>query len=191
TLAVLRAQGPPPVPFLLELPGEGSALVIQRILRHLSGQRLVFRADLAGEDLLVKLFFRRRDYCRESAGLERLHHRGVPSPALRWRGRYGEAWLLATEFLRGAHSLAGRLEAADSPADVGAVLGLLGRLHRAGLIQRDAHLDNFLICGSAAYAIDGAGIRRAGARAQRANLALLLAQFPSAWDRRLAPLLAA
>lgn len=192
TLAALRAQGPPPTPFRLELPGKGGALVAQRVLRHLPGRRLVLRADLGGEDLLVKLFFRRHDYRRERTGLEWLYRRGVPSPALRWQGRYGAAWLLATEFLSAARSLAGRLEAADATADAGAVLALLGRLHRAGLIQRDAHLDNFLICGGAAYAIDGAGIGRAqGARAQRANLALLLAQFPPAWDRRLGPLLAA
>ena len=192
-LAALRARHLPPTPFTLALRGR-EPLVAEQVYRHLPGRRLGFRARAGGEALLVKLFLRRRDYGRECAGLELLHAHGVPSPAIRWHHRCGGAWLLATEFLPDAYGLAGHLDTADADADtdadVGAVLALLGALHRAGLIQRDAHLDNFLIRDSVAHAIDGAGIRRVrGARALRANLALLLAQFPPAWDARLRGLL--
>ena len=191
TLAALRTRREPPASFTLELPGR-EPLLTEEVLRHLPGRRLVFRASAGGEAVLVKLFFRRRDYRRECAGLELLHAHGVPSPAIRWRYRCRGAWLLATEFLTAAPGLAERLETGGVESDVRAVLALLGTLHRAGLIQRDAHLDNFLICGGVAHAIDGAGIRRAcGARALRANLALLLAQFPPAWDARLHELLRA
>ena len=188
-LAALHTGQPPPTPFTLALPGR-EPLCVEQIYRNLPGRRIVFRAQVGGATLLVKLFFRRRDYRRECAGLDLLQERGVPSPAVRWRHQASRAWLLATEFLEGAYSLAGRLEAADAEADVGAVLALLGTLHRSGLIQRDAHLDNFLIRDGVAHAIDGAGIRKApGAGALRANLALLLAQFPPAWDARLHGLL--
>lgn len=184
-LAALRAGDPPPTPFTLALPGR-APLVAEQVYRHLPGRRLVFRARADGETLLVKLFFRRRDYRRECAGLELLHAHGVPSPEVRWRHREARAWLLATEFLTDADSLAGRLDDANAQADVGAVLALLGALHRAGLVQRDAHLDNFLIRAGVAHAIDGAGIRRVrGSGALRTNLALLLAQFPPTWDVRL------
>jgi tRNA A-37 threonylcarbamoyl transferase component Bud32 len=190
-LEALRARRSPPAPFTLALPGR-EPLVAERVYRHLPGRRLVFRARAGGEALLIKLFFDRRDYRRECAGLELLHAHGVPSPALRWHHRCRGAWLLATEFLSAAHSLAERLDAAEAPAEAGAVLTLLDRLHRAGLIQRDAHLDNFLIRDGIAHAIDGAGIRRTrSTRALRANLALLLAQFPPAWDARLQELLRA
>lgn len=188
-LVALRAGPPPQTPFTLALPGR-ELLCVERIYRHLPGRRLVFRARADGETLLVKLFFRRRDYRRECAGLDLLQAHGVPSPEVRWRHREARAWLLATEFLTDADSLAGRLGDANAQADVGAVLALLGALHRAGLVQRDAHLDNFLIRAGVAHAIDGAGIRRANrARVLRANLALLLAQFPPAWDARLRGLL--
>ncbi|GMU45560.1 MAG: hypothetical protein AMXMBFR26_03420 [Porticoccaceae bacterium] len=188
-LAALRAGHLPPTPFTLALQGR-EPLVAEQVYRHLPGRRLVFRARADGQALLVKLFLRRRDYRRECAGLDLLHGRGVPSPEVRWRHQESRAWVLATEFLADAYGLANRLDAAEAEVDVGAVLALFGALHRAGLVQRDAHLDNFLIRNGVAHAIDGAGIRRArGARASRANLALLLAQFPPAWDARLHGLL--
>lgn len=188
----LRAAREPPARFTLVLPGR-APLVAEQVYRHLPGRRLVFRARSGADTLLIKLFFRRRDYRRECAGLARLHAARIPAPALRWQFRTAEAALLAIEFLPDAPSLAQRLHIAPpADADIAAALALLGALHRAGLIQTDPHPDNFLIRAGIAHAIDGAGIRRAHtARARRANLALFLAQFEPLRDQGLPCLLPA
>ena len=177
--------------FELALVGRDPLRII-RVLRHLPGRRLACHALWGNEQLLVKLFFRRRDYQRERAGLELLHDRGLPSPGIRWHYHAGDAWLLATEWLPDAHLLDAGLCQPHSSANARAVFALLGDLHRAGLIQEDAHLDNFLLSGERAYAIDGAGIRPAARSGDKtANLALLLAQFPPGSDDRVLSLAAA
>ncbi|MGD9984437.1 MAG: lipopolysaccharide kinase InaA family protein [Porticoccaceae bacterium] len=181
-------------PFRLALD-DGEFLIGDAIYRHLPGRRLVFSAEWQNRRVLVKLFFRARDHARERAGLERLHTRGIRAPELRPLPELPGAWLLATEFLPGAQSLAERLRSRTAPeadADIAATLALLGALHRTNLIQADPHLDNFLFSGNTPYVIDGAGIHPARKKdAWRANLALFLAQFEPTWDRRLRALLPA
>ncbi|MFZ5655112.1 MAG: lipopolysaccharide kinase InaA family protein [Pseudomonadota bacterium] len=190
-VAELRAAAPGALETFEFRPAGGEPLLGTGILRHLPGRRLVFRARQGGDQILVKLFFRHRDYRRERAGLELLRACRIPSPALRWDCRDAGAWLLATEFLPAARALDPGLHRPVAAADAGAVLALLGALHRAGLIQEDPHLDNFLLAGGRALAIDGAGIRRASPGAIAANLALFLAQFPPARDAQLEALLPA
>lgn len=181
-------------PFRLALEN-GEFLVGEEIHRHLPGRRLVFGAAWGDGRVLVKLFFRARDQARERAGLARLHAAGIRAPALRELPAVAGAWLLATEFLPGAQSLAERIRGRSAPAadaDIAATLALLGALHRARLIQADPHLDNFLFSGGAPHVIDGAGIHPAtNENVRRANLALFLAQFDPTWDQRLLALLPA
>lgn len=195
TIDALRAaHGGALGPFRLAL-GNGEFLVGDEIHRHLPGRRLVFSAAWNHSGVLVKLFFRARDQRREHAGLERLHAAGIRAPALLWLHQLPGAWLLATELLPGAQSLAERIRSRAAPeaeVDIAATLALLGALHRARLIQTDPHLDNFLFSGGAPHAIDGAGIHPARkTNACRANLALFLAQFEPGWDQRLLALLPA
>jgi tRNA A-37 threonylcarbamoyl transferase component Bud32 len=173
----------------------GEFLVGDEIYRHLPGRRLVFSASRGDGRVLVKLFFHAKDHERERAGLERLHAAGIRTPTLRRLPKLPGAWLLATEFLPGAQSLAERIRsrtAPDADADIAATLALLATLHRAHLIQADPHLDNFLFSGGAPHVIDGAGIHPArNENAHRANLALFLAQFEPGRDQRLRALLPA
>lgn len=192
--ALRAAQVGALAPFRLALAA-GEFLVGDAIYRHLPGRRLVFSAAWQNCRILVKLFFRARDHARERAGLERLHAAGIRAPALHRLPELPGAWLLATEFLPGAQSLAERLQSRTAPeadADIAATLALLGALHRADLIQADPHLDNFLFSGDTPYVIDGAGIYPARKKnAWRANLALFLAQFDPSRDPRLLALLPA
>lgn len=195
TLDALRAaQVGALAPFRLALAA-GEFLVGEEIYRHLPGRRLVFSAAWQNRRILVKLFFRARDHARERAGLKRLHAAGIRAPALRTLPELPGAWLLATEFLPEAQSLAERLQRRTAPeadADIAATLALLGALHRAELVQADPHLDNFLFSGNTPYVIDGAGIHPARKKdAWRANLALFLAQFDPSRDQRLLALLPA
>lgn len=169
------------------------------ILRLLPGRRVVARVDLDGRQALLKLFLGRgaRRYCdREARGCARLVQAGVPTPALLGTVRDedgGAACGLLFEYLPGARPV--------TVADLDAVTeaaGWLGRLHEAGCLHRDLHLDNLLVTGDGARVlIDGDPVRRwpwpgpVSAAAGLRNLAVLCAQRPPLADDELPRVFAA
>ena len=69
------------------------------------------------------------------------------------------------------------------------IFELIAQFHKAGLAQKDLHLDNFILKGDVLYAIDAANLKKKSAPLSSAaalkNLALFFAQF----DDNLYPLL--
>jgi tRNA A-37 threonylcarbamoyl transferase component Bud32 len=65
-------------------------------------------------------------------------------------------------------------------------LAMLARMHRAGLVQEDLHLGNFLRAADALLVIDGDSVKDFGRPLTAAeaanNLGMLLAQLSAAWD---------
>lgn len=204
----LRAAGrQPPLPFRVDLGG-GRWLTMDRLLRVLPGKRLVGDAHCDGRRVLAKLFVGRRGerhWQQEAAGLEALRRAALPTPELvAATAMAGGGYALLTAFLDPAESLAdcwARLSQRP-PGDVEALavlapaLTLLGRLHAAGLVQDDLHLGNFLRHDGHLFVIDGDAVRVVSrgqplaAAPACANLAVLLAQLPPAWQQQ-AALLAA
>ncbi|MBK6908695.1 MAG: hypothetical protein IPH08_16995 [Rhodocyclaceae bacterium] len=179
TVAELRASGREPLaPAMLDLPS--GEFHLQEWLRVLPGKRLTGRGLREGRPALLKLFIAERGserhWRRECEGLELLRAATLPTPALLEAGQHPEkSYYLLTEFLTGAASP----PIAVSPAPTW-VFALLGRLHAAGLVQEDAHFDNFLRRGDEVFLIDGAALRRSRSDADKAdNLAVLLAQLPA------------
>lgn len=164
-------------------------LEIQTIHRLLPGKRLTAKALWCGRSVLIKLFFDRfgyrRHWHREARGLTALRDAGIATPRIlaQAENRSAHAAVLITEYLADAHTLA---ELRDTPAAhaaaIGATLAMLGRMHAAGLEQRDIHPGNFLWAQERIYSIDGDAITPHPAplseAAATANLALFLAQFP-------------
>lgn len=205
----LRTGGrQPALPFRVFL-ADGRELSMVRLLRVLPGKRIVGEAQLDGCRVLAKLFIGtrgERHWRQECAGLAALAEAGVPTPALvaaTPMAAGGHA--LMTAFLDPAESLAEcwarltwrRPDDAEALTLLAPVLTLLGRLHAAGLIQEDLHLGNFLRHAGSVFLVDGDAVRVVTrgqpvplARAC-ANLAVLLAQLPPAWDRQVAALLPA
>ena len=187
----------------------GNRIIVTRLLRVLTGKRLVGEALWQGLQVLAKLFIAphaQRHWERERQGIALLQAAGLPTPLLRHAGTAaGGVYLLLTEFLPGSETLEERWTAVKeaspgSPAALSVLrpaFALLGRLHAAGLIQTDAHLGNFLVHGDQLMLIDGDGIVRVdngqsvAASSMRDNLALLVAQLPPAWDACLDDLVAA
>ena len=204
----LRAAGRQPrLPFCVAL-ADGRQLSMRRLLRVLPGKRLVGEAELDGRRVLAKLFVGRRcekHWRYERGGLEALREAGVPTPeVLAAMAMAGGGYALLTVFLETAESLAearepvSRRAAGDGEAlaVLAPALGMLGRLHAAGLVQDDLHLGNFLRHDGRVLVVDGYAVRvlcRQGLAAADAgaNLAVLLAQLPPAWDRQLSALLPA
>lgn len=203
--AILRAAGrKPPLPARVMLE-DGRVLEILRSLRLLPGKRLTAEARLNGEPVLAKLFLTRsaaRHARREHAGLLALNSADLPTPPHIANAKLaGGGQLVATRFLAGSVTLADLWKAAPRPPGDTRAIGLLGRaltllahMHAAGLAQSDLHLDNFLQHQGQMHLIDGATIKRYPApltpQIATANLAVLLAQFPPAWDTHLEALVA-
>ena len=203
--AILRAAGrEPPLPARMMLD-DGRVLEILRSLRLLPGKRLTAEARLNGQPVLAKLFLTRsaaRHAKRERAGLRALADAKLPTPAHVADGRLaGGGELVATRFFAGSVTLADLWRAAPRPPGDARAIGLLGRalallarMHATGLAQSDLHLDNFLQHHGRLHLIDGATVERYPApltpQTATANLAILLAQFPPAWDAHLEALVA-
>ena len=170
-------------PFRLEVPGK-EALVCEEVYRHLPGKRLAFRAHWGGVDVLVKLFFQRKYLERERAGLKALYEAGVPCAQEIWSlVDEGGGYFLATEFLQGAVSLQDCYEGLPlqqfKPL-LRQALSVIAQLHRAGWIQADIHLDNFILSQSKLHVIDGGGVEPLSSTLN--NLALFFAQMIPDYD---------
>ncbi len=208
--ASLRAAGrAPDVPFSVEL-ADGRVLEMQHLLRVLPGKRVVGEATLEGKTVLAKLFVgagSERHWQRELNGIERLQAGSIPTPKLHAAlALAGGGHALLTDFFADAVSLAGlwqrlgeRPLADVDDSDVRTLLVpavvMLARMHRAGLAQADLHPGNFLRLGEHLLVIDGDSVsadsQPLSAAAAAANLGMLLAQLPAAWDERCPALLAA
>lgn len=196
-------QSSPKLPFRV-LFADDEPIEVLSLLRVLPGRRLVGEGRWRGRPALAKIFIGRHSdkyWNREKQGIEALHAAGIATPGLIASGKLnGGSHALLTEFLAGASSLAEQWATVTQlPAGHSQALALLrpafaliGRMHAAGFIHTDLHLGNLLDHKGTIYVIDGDGIRRANAAtATLANLALLIAQLPVAWDSHLAPLIAA
>ncbi|MBI2307253.1 MAG: hypothetical protein HYU78_08110 [Rhodocyclales bacterium] len=205
--AALRAAGrQPPLPFRVELT-DGRSLTVFRLLRVLPGKRIVGEADFGGVRVLAKLFVAagsERHWRQECRGIEALRAAGIPTPDVCAAAPLaGGGHAVLTAFLPDAVSLAERWRSvAARPAGDAVALALLvpaldvlAQMHRAGLAQGDLHLGNFLRSGECLLVIDGDSVSGSGqaltAAAAAANLGMLLAQLPAAWDDSCAALLAA
>ena len=173
--------------FQLELTGR-EKLVCDVVYRHLPGKRLVFGAHWGGAEVLVKLFFQRKYMDRERIGLKAITESGIPCPQEVWSlVDEGGGYFIATEFLSDAASLQECYEGLSSQQLkplLRDAIALIGQLHRAGWMQADIHLDNFLLSQGKLHIIDGGGIESLNGRIS--NLALFFAQMIPDYDE-LAP----
>ncbi|MGB5443257.1 MAG: hypothetical protein WBN57_11675, partial [Gammaproteobacteria bacterium] len=197
TTAALASLAHNPGPFTLLLDGRRSGeelLECRQVVRAIPGKRLVCRGAWQGEDVFIKLYIgAEKLFRRELRGLKALHAGGIPAPLIRYSGTAGEGSVHVI-LLKPVQS-AMTLEAAwEATTDDAARIGLLGKAvytiadhHRAGLQQRDIHLDNFLLSAGRLYTLDGGGIRAGHAgglpvKDSIDNLGLFFAQFPPVHD---------
>jgi tRNA A-37 threonylcarbamoyl transferase component Bud32 len=198
-----RAGRDLPASFRIELGG-GEGLDIEKILRLLPGKRLTAQARFQEQTVLAKVFFARsgfrRQIAREKRGLDLLRGAGVPAPLLLKSCSLPAVGVLLIQYLSSAENLRERWRSvccaeAGSRAQIRVLeplFALVGRMHRAGLCQKDLHLGNFLWHEGELKVIDGGGIARCRWPWQRSsNLGLLLAQLPEYPATFLLPLVAA
>lgn len=187
---------PMPERYLLN---DGSQLTALQVVRALPARRIVCRAEWRGQPVYVKLFIGNkaaRDLACDVAGVHALQNAGIATPELLYSGPADAQGSSASAlvFAEVAHSRNAEHVLLDAVADPVARLALMTRLaqvvaqhHRAGLVQSDMHLKNFLVTVEAVHTLDGDGIRRyppplTGKRAIH-NLALMLSKFDSTDDQ--------
>ncbi len=200
-----QAGRAPVLPLTLEVVGE--ALVLERLLRVLPGQRYVGLARWQGRPVLAKVLVggkAQRHFQRELEGAERMARQGLVTPELLAHGFVeGQGGWLLFEYLDGAQSLwEAWHEVAQQPllgdgqqGVLAEALSAIGQMHAQGLWQDDLHLDNLLRHEGSLYLIDGGGVRweTPGQPLSRArvleNLGVFFAQLPAELDPFLEELL--
>ena len=170
--------------------GDGRSLRCIQTVRLLPGRRRTCLAELDGQPVFAKIFLDQKrgkvHWQRELAGIRAFEQRGILTAELLFAGELaGTDWpLIVLARIIEPLSLKKVWDSAEykrREALLKAMIRLISSHHRAGIIQTDLHLDNFIISGSKIYSLDGAGVRQSkseiGRQGSLANLALLLAQF--------------
>jgi tRNA A-37 threonylcarbamoyl transferase component Bud32 len=186
------------LPARLQLPGGEGQIECLRAARIIAGRRYVYEGSWDGQRVYVKLFAGRgraqRQWSRERQGLVALAALGVPAPRLRYAGSLPayRAYALVTEAVPAARTLEEACNRAASPEEealgvLNQAVAVLARQHAGGILQRDVHLNNFLVAVERVYSIDASGMRvrrRAlGRRRSLHNLGGFLGQFFPRFDR--------
>ncbi len=183
---------------LAETPEKVDSLTLLQAFRVLPGKRVVALARWKDELAVVKIFIARgrweQHVQREVEGIGLLLDAGLPTPALLGSGQCldGESGFVLLEYLAESESVRERWERSDEPGRAALlrdVVTLIARCHAHGLLQKDLHLDNFLLQGDALALLDAAALEQHAGDAEGVdnvnslrNLALFFAQFPLSND---------
>ncbi len=173
------------VPFELHVESiypqrEKYVLICTELLRQIRSKRRVYAARLPltgsgrelvereNQDVIAKIYetrFRARSQLmNEWRGIGRLQAKGLNSPQLHFYGRTENGkWVLVTERIKNSTTaLELYLETNSAEKKLNVLLLLfreLGRLNNAGVMQKDLHLGNFLICDNKVFSLDTAKMK--------------------------------
>ncbi|KZY37120.1 hypothetical protein A3754_00670 [Alcanivorax sp. HI0083] len=166
-------------PFSLDM--DAGRLVAEDVLRHLPGKRLVVRGTWQGKSVIAKLFFNDSKAAgrNEYSLLETLAAQGVCVPEALALLEQDNHALLLMEPVLGAGLDELLADGVDLPL-LKSLLDTVWGLYKAGWIQTDLHLGNFLVNGDGEVVCLDAGaikpVPSRGAAALADNLALMCAQ---------------
>jgi len=192
TAAALARMERDPEPFTLSL--DGQELKCSQVVRAIPGRRLVCRGEWQGDDVFIKLYLGTdKLFSSELQGLHALHAAGIAAPRIRYSGTAdaGAIHVILLEPVQPAVTLeAAWEEAANEQSRIELLeksVCVIADHHRAGLEQRDIHLDNFMLSGGRLFTLDGGGIYSSpggelSVNNSRDNLALFFAQFYPEYD---------
>jgi len=175
---------------------DGAEFILDESLRELPGRRRVCSGIWKKRYAVAKLFLdprkARRHWAREKRGMEALQNAGVATPELFFCGVTSEGTpVLVLSHLPDANTALDIWECSElehKTVLLRQLAGMVGRMHEAGLVQEDLHLENFLVSENKIYAIDGDAIhiRKAGKpldlKESSRNLSLLFAQITPVHD---------
>ncbi len=170
-------------------------LSLFRVVPH---RRVVALARWQSQLVVVKLFFARGRWMqhleREVQGVNALQQAGLPTAPMLARGRTtdGHCGVLLLHYIDQAQELGRAWEATQGEQReslLRRIVSVIADCHERGLVQKDIHLNNFLLRNDAVYVLDAGELDQHSAHAEGVdgvsslrNLALFLAQFPVSND---------
>ena len=172
------------------IDGVAQSLEMLEVFRVLPQKRLVCLARWQGELVVAKLFFARgrwsQHIAREEQGIKALMSAGVQTARMLGKGETADkaCGLLLLEFLDNSESLGARCDRLgldDKRAMLETVVGLIAQCHSLGFLQKDIHLNNFLLKDNELYLLDAGELEQHSVGVDSVNsmrnLAMFLAQF--------------
>ena len=181
------------LPFSLILGGSEDVLRCEQLLKIVPKRRGVLFGRWGSKPVLAKLFYRlfhiHRHLQREIKGSRAILKAGIPTPELLYAGKTDNSsvGILLFEYIHPIRPLLDVWNTLEGPKEklvlFRRLIGIIAKMHQAGLKQRDLHLNNFFIHNNEIYAIDGASVKqnRTGYPLRKKeslnNLGLLFAQL--------------
>lgn len=166
-----------------------------QMFRVLPMKRVVCLARWQGKLVVAKLFFARgrweQHVAREEQGITALMTAGVKTANLLAKGETADktCGLLLLEYLDKSESLGMRCEhlrIEDQQLLLARVISLIAKSHALGFLQKDIHLNNFLLQNEKLYVLDAGELEQHEGGVDSVNsmrnIALFLAQFPVSND---------
>lgn len=183
-------------PFSLMLHEQGR-LDVDAVMRIIPGRRMVVAGMWRNKRVVAKLFFDERHANRhietELAGIKLLHDRNIPASTLcfQTKSEDGHAVALVFDYLHADIDLTRAWRQHSIRDELLALLKMLvvevATQHVFGLMQRDLHLNNFIIANHTVYTLDAAQIELHDGilpkKQSMLNLALLLSQLGANADQ--------
>lgn len=155
-------------PFKLILNEHDSPLICEKILRILTGKRIVASGTWHDQAVVAKLFYgeraARRHFQRELAGIETLLSSGVPTPRVLYAGSAYKkhVYVIIFELIYESRNLADvwqeKVSLEEDVVLMHAVTVELATQHVLGIVQRDLHLKNFILNDNQIFTLDGGNI---------------------------------
>jgi len=155
--------------FSIELPDNPSFLC-EKIVRRVPGRRLVCQGTWGRRAVYAKIFIGEnaaKYLTRDTQGVDSLLQAGIATPEVLFSGLSGDgkAHIMLLEAIGVAinaevywHTL--ELDSAQRLQLATGLVTQVAEHHRAGLLQTDLYLKNFLVQNDKIYTLDGDGIRR-------------------------------
>lgn len=160
-----QAQRQVTFPCDVPLQEPSQKITLLKSLRLLPGKRLTALAKWQGRTVVAKLFFhpkRWRTYGeRDAMGVRCLlqHEVATPSLLLAEPSSVSGLYIVILDYLEKAQPLAKAFQQSQTSSEKQALLAKLmqttAHLHQQGLMQRDAHFNNFLVDAHHVYTLDG------------------------------------
>jgi tRNA A-37 threonylcarbamoyl transferase component Bud32 len=143
-------------------------VICRELLREIPHNRSVYAATFDDNQVIAKIYRKglraKRRVLNEWSKLERLAQKGLDCPKPHFYGRSEQGdWVIIVERIKNA-ATARQLRLEDQSVQAGVrilrpLFAALARLNRAGVLQKDLHLGNFLMSGEKVYSLDTATMR--------------------------------
>jgi tRNA A-37 threonylcarbamoyl transferase component Bud32 len=176
-------------PFVIKLPHH-DPILCEKPLRILPNKRLTLQGKWQEKHVVIKVFLdkfsSKRHAMRDKAGIEALHRYKFNAPEILYVGKnlQNDVDIVIYEYILSALKIKQCWESStqmDEQIDlISKMTQTLARQHALGLMQKDLHLNNFLLKRGRIYCLDGDGIvfskttKPLSIRASFKNLAMFL-----------------